>query len=264
MDEARRAAALKFLDKTRRVDGWLGRSDGLVFLQVSERQVSAGLTADLLEIGAFRGRSAILLGYLLEAGERLFVCDPFEGPASKVPGRALWVDGKRHYPGLTQAGFDRNYARYHATPPVVRKCSSADLLPQRLVAGPLRLVHIDGSYEPTMVEQDLATALALLAPGGVVVFEDDHSQHNPGVAPAVLAALARGDLRALCLTPWKLFATVGADALGLVPVLRAWAEASADFRVATAALAGHETLLLYPVPELPGPWRALDRKACRR
>lgn len=257
----RRAEALAYLQNARRgVDGWLGRPDGLVFVAVSELQARSGLRADVLEIGAHRGRSAILLGYLLGAGETLIVCDLFEGPERRS-GKKLWIGGKRDYPGLTQAAFDRNYARHHATPPVVHKCSSTELLPRRLVEGPLRLIHLDGSYEPETIVRDLETVRALLAPGGVAVFEDDHSQHRPSVAPAVRAALERGELTAVCMTPWKLFATTAGDPLGLAASLRAWAERSPDFRTGTATLAGQETLLLYPVPELSGPSRGLDRKA---
>ena len=258
MDEARRGLALKYLERRRAIDGWLDRADGLVLVQISALQSSAGLTANLLEIGAYRGKSAILLGYLLEPSERLYVCDTFDG--TKAPG-GLWVDGKRQYPGLSRSEFDRNYARFHAAPPVVLECPSADLLARGLVEGPLRMVHVDGSYEPAAIAQDIATARALIAPGGVVVFEDDHSLHNPGVAPAVGAELARGELRALCMTPWKLYATAAGDPAGLVPALRAWAHSTADFVAEIGTIAGQDTLLLYPRPMRGGPWRAIDRKA---
>ena len=53
-------------------------------------------------------------------------------------------------------------ARFHAEPPVVLACASTDLLPRGLVQGPLRIVHVDGSYEPSIIRQDIATALAMV------------------------------------------------------------------------------------------------------
>lgn len=262
MNCGRRSAIARYLESCRAIPGWLERPDGQVFAQVCELQTRAGLTADLLEIGAYCGRSAILLGFLLEDGERLFVCDTFEDqPAARPQGSSRWANGKRHYPGLKQAAFEANYGRYHRVPPVIVKCLSTGLLPGGLVRPPLRIVHIDGSHEPHVIAQDIATARALLAPGGVVIFEDDHSLKNAAVAPAVRSAVQRGELRPLCMTPWKLYATIGPDPLGLTPALATWAGDSPEFELARRPLEGREVLLLYPRARRPGPWRRLDRKA---
>jgi len=53
----------------------------LLFRKINELQHAEGKTGDLLEIGVYRGKSAILLGYLLQGEERLVLCDLFGAPA---------------------------------------------------------------------------------------------------------------------------------------------------------------------------------------
>lgn len=60
------------------VPGWFDRQDALLFVAVDESHATASLTGDLLEIGAYMGRSAILLGHLRRSGERLVICDIFD------------------------------------------------------------------------------------------------------------------------------------------------------------------------------------------
>lgn len=253
--------ALAYLARRKPVSGWLERADGLAWIEINALQTRAGLTANLLEIGAYRGRSAILLGYLRQPGELLFVCDTFDDqPALAPESGGKWVDGKRSYPELTQKTFEDNFARFHAEAPVVLKCPSNALREAGLVAGPLRLVHVDGCFEPEVLAQDLDTVHALLAEGGVAIVEDDHSMHNPGVAPGVLAAIDAGEFRPLCMTPWKIYLTKGADGPGLRAGLTDWAAASGEVQGVASTYRGHEILLLYPVSRR-GPSRALDRKA---
>jgi hypothetical protein len=111
-----------------------------------------------------------------------------------------------------------------------------------------------------VVAADIATARALLAPGGVVAFEDDHSVHAPGVNPAVRAALASGALTGLALTPGKLYALAGPDVHGVAHALAAWAAAEPEVHPEVRDFGGRPTLLLYPLPKHVGPWTGLDRK----
>jgi hypothetical protein len=266
MDDPRRLAINRYLEKTSRsIPGWLEPADGRTLQELSALQHAHGLTADLLEIGAYVGRSAILLGYLLRPGERLFVCDTFEDqPPPRGPGKHRWTDGKRHYPGLTQAAFEKNYRKHHALGPEILRCPSAGIGTDARVRPPFRIVHVDGSHEPAVMAQDIATARALLAPGGIAVFEDDHSLHNPAVAPAVQSALERGELHLICMTPWKLYASPERDVLDLRAGLARWAAASPDVAPVTADFLGRPALLLYPRPRRAGPWRRLERKTAGR
>lgn len=246
----------EYLARSRAIPGWLHLSDALVFRQLALEQARAGLRADVLEIGAYHGRSSILLGYLLQEGERLFVCDLFEDQ----PPETERGTGQRHYARLTRAAFEKNYLTYHAVLPEILACPSTALLADRLVEPPFRLVHIDGSHEPAVVAQDVRTAATLLGPGGVVVFEDDHGVHVPRLPPAVRDALDRGSLQPLCVTPGKTYALAGPDVLSLRSALGSWAAAGAEWEAAARSLAGHEVLALYPLPRREGVWRGLERK----
>jgi len=53
------------------VEGWFVRLDAEMFIAVNRWHHQAGVTGDLLEIGVYQGRSAILLGWLGADGEHL-------------------------------------------------------------------------------------------------------------------------------------------------------------------------------------------------
>lgn len=245
-----------YLRKSGSIPGWMHRTDATAFAALSRFQSEAGVRADLLEIGTYHGRSAILMGYLLQPGERLVLCDLFEDQ----PGVQVRALGKRHYARVSQAATAANYARFHAVPPVMHRCPSTELLPRGLVAPPFRFMHIDGSHEPEVMRQDLATALTLLIPGGVVVFEDDHSVHEPGVPPAVRQAFEDRRLTALAVTPGKTYAVAGPDIHELSKKLAEWAATSPDHHPRVATFAGQSMLLLYSMPRHTNPWTGLDRK----
>lgn len=245
-----------YLEASRAVPGWLHRFDGLVLAQLLVTQHDARVTGDLLEIGAYHGRSAILLGHFLAPGERLVVCDLFE----RQPPPSDPRPGVRHYRRVTRAAFEATYARYHATPPVVLDVPSRALPARGLAPASFRLVHVDGSHEPEVVAHDVVLARALLIDGGVAVFEDDHAVHVPRVPPALKDAFARGLLAPLAVTPGKTYAVAGTDTSGLAAALERWAGEGGEVRAVRRALAGRDVLALYPLPERAGTWRGLDRK----
>jgi predicted O-methyltransferase YrrM len=250
----RAPTALDYLAKSRAIPGWMHRSDGLTFLALAAAQADARVTGDLLEVGAYHGRSAILLGFLLGANERLVVCDLFAAQPARDDARA----GVRHYERVTRADFERNYARWHKNPPEVLELPSRELAAR--LAPPFRLIHVDGSHEPHAVESDVALVHALLRDGGVAVFEDDHSVHVPRVPPALAAAFARGDLAPLAVSAGKTYAVKRADVHHLTDSLERWAASGGEVKAVTRELAGRPVLALYPLPERAGTWRGLDRK----
>ncbi|MFB9372189.1 class I SAM-dependent methyltransferase, partial [Kitasatospora albolonga] len=60
------------------VPGWFWHADQQLFGWLLERQTASGLKGDLLELGSYLGRSAILMGRYLQSGERFTVCDLFD------------------------------------------------------------------------------------------------------------------------------------------------------------------------------------------
>jgi hypothetical protein len=141
-----------------------------------------GIVGDLLEIGCYRGASAVLLGYMREGDQRLVVCDLFDGQ-TKSPEDD--VERERFYtPGFNLAAFEANYLRFHDVLPEIIATPSSDLYEAGL-GRTFRFVHIDGSHAYSQVRLDLLLAKQLLVSGGVVVFDDLLSRHTPGVTAAV-------------------------------------------------------------------------------
>lgn len=188
----------------RKLPGWLKRSDFLLLRGIDELQKRRDLSGDILEIGAFGGRSAILLGYLLHRDETLVVCDLFgEAAAKNLPSA---VSPRRV--------FEENYLSWHSSLPTILQCSSLEL-PDRLPAGSFRLIHIDGSHAYDVVKADIQTARTLLAEGGIVVLDDYLNRKFPEVAAAVWEAVATKELMPLCLTGGKMYATWSSAPLDL-------------------------------------------------
>jgi predicted O-methyltransferase YrrM len=195
------------------VPGWFKPLDAAAFCAVDRSQV--GAKGDLLEIGVYLGKSAVLLGFMVRPGEQLVVCDLFED----LPGAVEDIHARdRHYAGLARSRFEANYLSFHGTLPEIIQQDSTELeLPEHT----FRFIHVDGSHRYDVVRQDVALTRRLLLPGGVVCFDDITAFHAPGVAAAVWEAVAVDGLRPLALTPKKMYATWGDEvALDVVGIAR--------------------------------------------
>ena len=84
------------------VPGWFTDADAALFRAVDAAQRSTGVFGDLLEIGVFQGKCAILLGYLLRPDEELVAWDLFAGEPSGDEADAAV------YRGLSQSIFEDN------------------------------------------------------------------------------------------------------------------------------------------------------------
>lgn len=188
-------AVRAYIDRGRHtVPGWFERVDALLLAAVDRSQREAHLTGDLMEIGAYMGRSAILLGYFRRPGERLVVCDPFGGDGGLSEDNA--AEQMRWYGGLTRHAFERNFLRFHSElPDEIIAAPSATLHERREeLAKRFRIIHIDGSHEFDEVQSDIRLSRDLMADGGIVVFDDVSAPHTPGVAAAVWSAVVNEGL----------------------------------------------------------------------
>jgi hypothetical protein len=202
------------------VPGWFDRLDIAAFRFVLGEQARRGQRGDLAELGVFLGQSAVLVGSYQAAGETFTVVDLFEDVAPDAPSaseNAAWYDG------LSQARFEASYVDLHGDLPVVVRGPSRAIRDQA-APGRHRFVHVDASHVYDNVVEDVATARLLLAPDGVVVFDDYRSSHTPGVAAAVWPALRDG-LVPFLATPAKLYATWD-DAGGWPAAVLSWLPSS--------------------------------------
>ena len=99
------------------VPGWFWPIDQQLFGWLLDRQSDLGITGDLLELGPYLGRSAILIGWHVRQGETFTVVDIFEDEA---PDASNTNEVARSYgTRLTRARFEANYLDFHAQLPVI-------------------------------------------------------------------------------------------------------------------------------------------------
>ncbi|RKE19454.1 class I SAM-dependent methyltransferase [Streptomyces sp. TLI_171] len=189
------------------VPGWFFRVDREVFAHLLSRQSSAGVAGDLLELGAYLGRSAILLGRHLQPGETFTVCDLFDLDAPDDDNSAEMSMSYRET--LTRRAFESNYLAFHPELPVVVQAPTSVLADGRIPADSCRFVHIDASHLYEHVAGDILVARDALAKNGVVALDDYRAPHTPGVAAAVWEAVFTLGLRPVLLTPEKFYGTWG-------------------------------------------------------
>ena len=165
------------------IPGWFHWLDVSVFrLLLSESGTTGG---DLAELGVYKGKSAVLIGAYLQAGETLTVIDLFGGQA---PDTENLRENAEQYPRLTREPFENTYRAVHGALPVVLEDYSATIA-DHASNKEHRFVHIDASHLYEHVVADIAAAKALLKPDGIVVLDDYRNEHTPGVAAAAWEAV---------------------------------------------------------------------------
>ncbi|GAA2821505.1 class I SAM-dependent methyltransferase [Kitasatospora sp. CM 4170] len=189
------------------VPGWFWDHDRHLFEWFLTRQEKAGVTGDLLEMGAYLGRSAIVIGGHLQPSETFTVCDLFDSDAPDDENAAEMEMSYRRT--LTRSAFEENYLSFHDELPEIIQAPTSSLAGGRIPAGAFRFIHIDASHLYEHVVGDLQVARVALQPEGVVVLDDYRSAHTPGVAAATWEAVFNHDLKPIVLTEGKFYGTWG-------------------------------------------------------
>ncbi|PAZ10754.1 hypothetical protein CLM62_39245 [Streptomyces sp. SA15] len=187
------------------VPGWFPPLDQVLFTWFLERQEANGFQGDLLELGAYMGKSAILAGHHLRDGEKFTVCDLFGGEAPDGPNKA---ETAKSYSSLTRQAFEQNYLSFHDELPTVIEAPTS-VISEKVAPKTCRFVHIDASHLYEHVYGDIGAARDILVPDGIVVLDDFRSEHTPGVSVAVWEAVLNRGLRPICLSTQKLYGTWG-------------------------------------------------------
>ncbi|PKV86559.1 class I SAM-dependent methyltransferase [Streptomyces sp. TLI_146] len=223
------AAPARFSD----VKGWFWPADQLLFDWFLARQERQELRGDLLELGAYLGKSAIFLGSYLRQGETFTVCDLFDSPAPDDPNSE---EMDRSYATLTRRAFEANYLSFHDELPVVVQAPTS-VITSRVSASSCRFIHVDASHLYEHVHGDIAAARALVVPDGIVAFDDFRAEHCPGVAAAVWGAVATTGLRPVCITGTKFYGT-WSDPEPVRSELLAWLSSRSDMWHGVEEVAG--------------------------
>ncbi|MFD8545830.1 class I SAM-dependent methyltransferase [Streptomyces sp. NPDC059649] len=205
------------------VKGWFFTADQLLFDWFLAYQKERSEAGDLLELGAYMGKSAIFLGARLGAGERFTVCDLFDSPAEDASNSK---EMRKSYASLTRRAFEANYLSFHdELPTIVQGLSS--LVSEHVEKGSVRFAHIDASHLYEHVHGDILAVRELLTGSGVVVLDDYRAEHCPGVAAATWQAVANEGLRPVCITGTKFYGTWG-DPEPYQKALLGWIEERGD------------------------------------
>lgn len=193
--------SLALYARLRDITGWFNRDDVVVLTLVDQLQRQHNCHGDILEIGAYHGKSAIFLRSLCRENERLYVCDLFGEPVSDSANSA---ENLSCYRGLQRDTFEDNYASFYDDMPTIFQCGSDQLSSQQF-RQPLRLAHIDGSHLYPVVRSDIALARKVMGEGAFIVVDDIN--WAPGVAAAAWEAAFTDGLRPVCFTESKMYAT---------------------------------------------------------
>ncbi|WP_351232631.1 class I SAM-dependent methyltransferase [Streptomyces sp. NPDC002133] len=188
------------------VKGWFRPVDQVLFDWFLTLQRDRGEAGDLLELGAYMGKSAIFLGMYLRDGEEFTVCDLWDSPAPDVSNSA---EMNRSYATLTRRAFEANYLSFHDQLPTLVQAPTS-VISSRVRGASCRFVHIDASHLYEHVKNDIEAARELVTTDGLVVLDDFRAEHCPGVAAAAWGAVATSGLRPVCITATKMYGTWGA------------------------------------------------------
>ncbi|MEV0119641.1 class I SAM-dependent methyltransferase [Streptomyces sp. NPDC050844] len=189
------------------VKGWFHPVDQVLFDWILSRQYERSEQGDLLELGAYLGKSAIFMGTYLRADETFTVCDLFDSPAPDEANSAEM--GRSYRSTLTRRAFEANYRSFHDELPQIVQEPSAGIT-THVEPDTCRFVHIDASHLYEHVHADITAAREVLGTDGIVVLDDFRAEHCPGVAAATWGAVASTGLKPLCITATKFYGTWGA------------------------------------------------------
>ncbi|MFC9434489.1 class I SAM-dependent methyltransferase [Nocardia sp. NPDC057030] len=219
------------------VPGWFSRTDQDLFGWILTDLAEHLPGGDIVELGAFLGKSAIHLGSLLRESERLVVCDLF---GSDVPRNAMSANARAFYSQPVRSVFERNYRCFHHELPAVVQAPTSEIL-NHVAPGSCRFAHVDASHEYDNVHADMHAVRQLLVAGGVVAFDDYRAEHTPGTAAAVWEAVRCWGLQPICLTEDKFYGTWG-DAAKLQEALIGVLARAAAYTFATHLVMGYRVI----------------------
>jgi SAM-dependent methyltransferase len=166
----------------RGVEGWLS-DDQARRLWDRAREVPDG--GRIVEIGSYRGRSAIVLARAAGRGVRVIAIDPHAGN-DRGPQQ---IEGSSEEGEADNRAFRANLERAGIADAVVHvRRMSSDALAE--VEGPVELLYVDGAHRYGPARDDIARWGARVAPGGTLLVHDAFS--SIGVTLAFLRLLFLG------------------------------------------------------------------------
>jgi hypothetical protein len=243
------------------IPGWFPGPDQRVFTHFlsPDAVVPRG---DLVELGVYLGKSAVLMGDFKADDETFTVCDLFGASSGDD---ANDRENASSYRTLDRQSFERNYLALHDELPVVVQGLSSVIV-DHVKPDTARFVHIDASHLYEHVAIDVESARHMLLPDGVVCFDDFRSPHTPGVAAAVWEAVWNKGLNIICVTSKKLYGTFG-DPVPHQEKLREWLAGVDRLNSETQVIGDREIVRISArraTPTAKAGWRSRVRRLVKR
>ncbi len=164
------------------VEGWLTPAQAT---RLWERATELGPTGRVVEIGSYRGRSAIVLAMAAPAGSHVIAIDPHAGN-DRGPQQ---IEGTVEEGERDNAAFRANIERAGVTGSVRHvRLPSQDALTE--VPGEVDLLYVDAAHRYGPARDDLARWGARVRPGGRMLIHDSFS--SIGVTLAIARLLVAG------------------------------------------------------------------------
>ena len=189
------------------VPGWFMPIDQAAFTWILQFQNRTEAPGAVVELGVFKGKSAIVIGNHIRPGEVFTACDLFDD----IETHAAVDENERRFfktQSLTQAEFERNYLAFHRELPRIVRGPTGEIT-RHVAPGTARFVHIDAGHTYDLVREDSASSRQMLRENGVVVFDDYRKTNTMGTGAAVWEAVLNEGLKPILNTEFKLYATWG-------------------------------------------------------
>lgn len=213
----------------RSVEGYIDPPDALVFKTLLQAQTKSALSGGIAEIGVYYGRSYFLLRKFAQSQEKVLGVDLFDldppQDGSLDQYERLMENGRRL--GFT---MDRD---------LIIKGDSTRLTPDDITSriGPARFFSIDGGHHLHHVLADAKLAMEVIAPHGIIVFDDTFNPAWPEVTVGVADFLRTHGHSLVCfgMTKYKTyvchreFHSIYAQAIAIDPDLQALAHVETQF-----------------------------------
>jgi hypothetical protein len=168
------------------IPGWLDFQNAQLLYELASNPDLIG-EGNILEIGAFFGKSAACLGFGLKNNEVLTVIDSFGTIKFDTNTGVESINQNDFYINLSEKKFRNFYAFSHKKPPNVLVGLSADILPK--LNEKFKLVHIDGGHSYQDVKIDINNTLKIISEKSMIIFDDYGNEDFPGVKSAVNEAI---------------------------------------------------------------------------
>jgi hypothetical protein len=166
-------------------EGFFGDESAALFDIFLSFQKEQNIKGDFLEIGVYKGRSALMSGLHLENNEAFHLIDSYASLLEEVEKKMSLILGER--------------GKYHPTP---SQLLTSDMLGVSKYS--LSWMHIDGSHTGRAVWNDLSLCEPLLSEEGILVLDDFFNPAYPQITEATFKFLNQYSYSlSLILTAWN-------------------------------------------------------------